>query len=479
MKIHKVILPFVLAALLLTVGIAIAASTTKSLSTNYTLVNLGTSTANVVANYYKEDGSSWPASSSTYTLTANGGQAIIAQYFDSTMTSGKGSAVVSADQPLGAVVQILARNQVPTSGAYIASSETDSTYYLPLALRRVGGSNSQIIVQNADTGSVTVSIQLIKSAASPGANYTKSGIVIQQGASFYYDLDDEASANVADGWFGSVVVTAASSKKINVVSNIFAGADELRTYNGFPSTKLGTTWFIPLFTSRLSNGLSTPVAVQNLSGGTFAIGTIGMTCTKDAASGGTDFTINNTTAVAANESYFFNPVTDTSIQANWFGACKITAPGNVVSFVQMRQPGVSANSAAYEAISGSGTNTKVIVPLAAKRLANGFATPITIQNLSASTVATVTLTYTPSPSYSGSQSPVVVTGLTIPAGGSLIRNLRLASGSGSETALPDGWFGSLTVQSTNGVALDGFVQLTTLGAISGDTQMAHGVFTLP
>lgn len=474
---HQIRLIFVLfVALSLTVSTVFAASTTKSLSTNYTLVNLSASTANVVANYYKEDGTPWLAATSSYTLTANGGQAIVAQYFDAVMTSGKGSAVISADQPLGAVVQILARNQVPTSGAYVASTETDSTYYLPLVLRRVGGSNSQIIVQNADTSSVTISIQFIKAAASPGANYTKSNVIIQQGASFYYDLDDELSANVVDGWFGSAVVTAASSKKINVVSNIFAGADELRTYNGFASSKLGTTWFVPLFTSRLSNGLSTPVAVQNLSGGSFAVGAIQMSCTKDPASGGTDFNVSNTTTVAANESYFFNPVTDVSLQANWFGACKITTPGNVVAFVQMRQPGVSANSAAYEAINGNGTNTKVIVPLAAKILSNGFATPITIQNLSSSTVATVTLTYTPSPSYSGSQSPVVVTGVSIPAGGSLIRNLRLASG---EPTLPNGWFGSLTVQSTNGQPLDGFVQLTTLGATSGDTLMAHGVFTAP
>jgi hypothetical protein len=33
------------------------ASTTKSLSTNYTLVNLGAQEANVVAQYWKEDGS--------------------------------------------------------------------------------------------------------------------------------------------------------------------------------------------------------------------------------------------------------------------------------------------------------------------------------------------------------------------------------------------------------------------------------------
>jgi hypothetical protein len=71
-----------------------------------------------------------------------------------------------------------------------------------------------------------------------------------------------------------------------------------------------------------------------------------------------------------------------------------------------------------------------------------------------------------------------VNGLTIPANGSLIRNLRLTSGAVAETALPDGWFGTLTIQST-GAPIDAFVQLTTIGATAGDTLMAHGVFTQP
>lgn len=465
------------------VGVVGAAATAKSLSTNYTLVNLGNQQATVTVNYYKEDGSNWVASSSSTNLVipANGGQAIVAQYFDTTMSAGRGSAVVNSDQPLGAVVQILARGQVPTSGAYIGSSATDSTYYVPLVIRRLNGTNSQIMVQNADTGSVTVSIQLVKASASPGASYTKSNITIAQGATYYYDLDDESSANVADGWFGSAVVTAASGKKISVVSNLFAGADQLQTFNAFSQSNLATLWYIPLFTSRLSNNLSTPVTVQNLSGGTIAAGGIQMTCTKDAASPGTNFTASNTAAVANNESVFFNPVADTVNipQSGWFGSCRINSTGNVVAFVQMRQPGVTPGAAAYEAIKGTGTATTVLVPLVAKRLGNGFATAVTIQNLNQSTAATVNLTYVPSSAYvsgGGSASNITVNGLSIPAGGSLILNHRLPTGTGV-TPVPDGWYGTLTVASTNGVALDGFVQLTKTTAPSGDELMAHGLFT--
>ena len=463
----------VVAALAITTGLASAAATSKTLSTNYTLVNLGTDTATVTVNYYKEDGTAWAAagSSTNFTVAGNGGQAIIAQYFDATMTSGRGSAVVASNQPMGAVVQILARNQTPTSGAYIGSSSTASTFYVPL-VQKSTSTNSQIMIQNAGTSATTVDIQLIKAAASPGSNFTKSAVSIQAGATYYFDVTDEGT--IASGWYGSAVISSAG--QLSVISNKFAGADSLQTFNGFMSTQLGSSWFIPLFTSRLSNGLSTPISVQNLSGSSIPVGGLTMTCTKDPASGGAaTFPASNTAAIGNNESYFFNPVTDNSLPTNWFGSCRVTAPGNVAVFVQMRKPGVSADEAAYEAINANGTRTTVLVPLVAKILANGFATPVTIQNLGGS-AATVNITYTPSAAYisaGGSSTPLTESNVSIPANGSLIRNFRLAS---TFPTMPNGWYGTMTVTST-GNALDGFVQLTTLGATSGDTLLAHGVFT--
>jgi hypothetical protein len=471
---------------LATVGGVFASSTTKTLSTNFTLINLGTATANVSVSYYLDTGAAWAAdaANTSFTVAGNGGQAIIRQYTDATMISGKGSAVVSSDQPLGSVVQILARNQTPTSGAYVGSSVTDSTYYVPLALRQLnsasGLSNSQIMIQNADATAVNVNVQFIHGSGSPGADFLKSFTNIPVGSTKYYDLADEISSNLADGWFGSAVVTETGAKKIVVISNLFSGANTLQTYNAFPASRLASDWFVPLFTSRLTNGLSTPVSVQNLTGGTLNASQVTLTCTKDAASGGTNFTASNTASAVNNGLVVFNPVTDLTLQGNWYGSCKVHAPGNVAVFVQMRQPNVSENAAAYEGIPATGTNTIVLVPLVAKRLTNGFATAVTIQNLNGSTAATVNLLYVPGVGCLCGGN-VSVNGLSIPAGGSLIRNHRLASGPGAETALPDNWFGTLTVTSTGGTppAIDGFVQLTNTIPQAGDTFMAHGAFTQP
>jgi hypothetical protein len=460
---------------------AFAASSLKTFATNFTLLNFATSTATVAVSYVKSNGAVWPAdaANTSFTIPGNGGQKIIRQYTDGTLTAGQGSAVVSSDQPLGAVAQVLAvypggPAQSPTSGAYSGISTPSDTWGVPLVARRgVSGSglaNSQIIIQNAGSAAVNVTVDF------PGT-FTKSGITIQPGAAFNYDLDTEAGLPI--GFFGAAVVKSVpAGGQLAVVSNFFTGPDGLQTFNTFPASNVGTAWVIPLYTSRLTNGLSTPVAVQNQSGGTMAINNITLSCIADPASPTPgNFSLQNTTTIANNGSYFFNPVIGVG-PTNWFGACRVTsASGNIVSFVQMRYVGTgSANAAAYEAMNASGTDKKVLIPLIAKRLANGFATAATIVNLNAASAANVTLTYTAG---AGSPGPATLsTSTVIPAGGSLIQNQRLSGFTVGVTAMPDTWFGTLTVTSSN-QPIHGFVQLTYITATSGDLFMAHNAFTQP
>lgn len=485
--VSAVILTVALALMTATLGLA--QSTTKSLSTNFTLVNLGSQAANGIVEYILPNGDPWGGGSESFTIAA-GGQAIFRQYADPgqpgnpNLTNAAGSAVVSADQPLGAVVQIQARGQNPTTnGAYSGVSEGGTSYYVPLVARKLttasGLGNSQIVVQNTGSSAVNVEIELIGPNGS--TTYTKSGISIQPGASYYYDLALESSSNVPDNWYGSAVarsVTAGGT--IAVVSNFFTG-DAMQTFNAFSSSSPTTGWFVPLFTSRLSNSLSTPIAVQNLSGADIITGGVQVVCTPDPGlSGYSTFTMTNGTAIGHTAAYYFNPVTNMSIPAGFYGSCVINASANVVAFVQMRFVN-TGEAAAYEAIPAGGTDTTAYIPLVAKRLPNGFATAVTIQNLSAVT-ATVDLTYNPSPDYSGSHTPIVITGRTIGPYASLIQNHRITTGAGAVSELPDGWFGTLVVESDQPVAA--FVQLTFLRSVNpslpgGDNFMAHNAFTQP
>jgi hypothetical protein len=455
-----------------------AASTTKSLSTNFTLVNLGSQEATVTVAYYKDDGNAWAAApgNTSFTIPANGGQKIVYQYFDTTMTTGRGSAVISSNQQLGALAQIVARNQTPTSGAYSGFTSSSSTWYIPLVSRRgnsaSGTTNSQIIIQNADSTAVDVTVTLTARSGSTG-NYTKNITGLKVGSSFYYDIDDEGPATTP--WFGAATVTAAAGKKITVVSNFFLGADGMQTFNAFPIEKVGTTWLAPIFYSRLPNNLSSPISIQNLSGGSIGVGGIQATCTADAGYSPATINMSNTTAVANFESYAFNPVTDLTIPSPWQGACRITASGNIVAVVLPRFLGTS-NNAAYEAINASSTDTRVFVPLIAKRLPNGFATTVIIQNLSQSQTANVTLTYTPG---SGVTGGPYTTSTTIAPGASLVQNQRVSTFAVGGTTMPEGWSGTLLVQSTNGVPISGIGQNTYINGQPGDTYFSYNLFTTP
>jgi hypothetical protein len=467
-----------------------AASTTKALSTNYTVVNMedepGSVSADVTAEYFTSDGSVWEADpdKTDFTVDGNFGQKVIAQYFDSTMTPGQGSAVLSSSQPLGAVVTIQARGQVPTNGAYTGYSEGSEDFYVPLVIRKratVNGlANTQIVIQNTTDTQLGATVHFIASPGSGYSNWTTPSLNIPAFSSYYYDIEEESSANLPDGWYGSASVSSdVSGKDIAVVFNVFTGPNGLQTVNAFPAEKSSSTWAIPQFASRLPNGFSTSVNIQNISGGDFVAGDIDVNCIPAAGYTG-DVFITNSGAVPNNATFGVNPVTDMSITGNWQGACTITAPGNIVAIATLRTVGMD-NIAAYEAFPSTSSDTRVIVPLMAKRLANGFATVAVIQNLDPDNVATVRLTYTRAPGFTVGDPVYVMENVTIPAGGNVIQNLRLSSEPVGIT-MPDGWQGTLLVEtqpSTTAYPLVAYVALTNVYTTAGDTYMAHDAFNLP
>ena len=165
-----------------------ANSTTKALSTNYTLVNMGTTAATVNAAYYKSDGSTWTADAdkTDFTVAGNFGQKVVAQYFDTTLSAGKGSAVLSSSQPLGAVVQIQARGQVPSNGAYVGFDDVSvsNKYYVPQVMRRrntlSGLMNPEIAIQNIQSTPITVGVEFFASPGSGFSGFSKPNISIPE-----------------------------------------------------------------------------------------------------------------------------------------------------------------------------------------------------------------------------------------------------------------------------------------------------------
>lgn len=211
-----------------------------------------------------------------------------------------------------------------------------------------------------------------------------------------------------------------------------------------------------------------------------AVGTVTLSCNKDPASPAPNtLSVSNNVAVSNNGAFYFNPVTDTTnFPTGWFGSCRVTAPGNAVSFVQMRFVGAN-NAASYEAVRGSGVGKVMIFPLIQKKVTSGsdlFGTAVTVQNLSTASAATVRFFY-------NGTSNFTVGPCTIAAGGSVTHNHRVddpnTTGCNLNNAtMANGWSGSLTVVSDD-QPIDGFTQITNLSNPAGDTFMAHNANTSP
>lgn len=463
----------------------VQSATTKSLSTNMTLMNLGTIEANVVAEYKLNDGSLWPNvgdsnSLTSFTIPANGGQSYQAHYFSS-MDSGRGSVVISSDQSLAAIVQEQARApQSPSFGAYSGITQPSEKYYIPFLPKQLatasGVGNGVIVIQNTESSVANATVSFV-SGATFAVVYTANINNIPAGSAYYYDLSDET--NLPDNFYGSAVVSAESGKQVAVMTNIFMGNDGLLADNAFPQESLTDEWVVPIFDSRLTNGLSTGISVQNLSGSDMAVGSIQLQCTQgDGSPAPASLAVSNNVLIPNSGTAAFNPVVDTVNFPNaWYGSCRVTAPGNVVVSIQQRVIGQSL-MAGFGAIPANGTDTTVVVPSVAKRLSNGYATVFFIQNLSATQPTSVTVTYSPSPLYisgGGSSTAVVVGPMNLDAGASLYQSHRISSGAGSVAGLPDGWYGTATVTSS-GQPINGIAQLTFLVG-NGDNLQVHNLFT--
>lgn len=444
----------------------LAASTTKAFATNYTLANLGNATATVNAEYLTPTGDEWGDSIyKTFTI-APGANAIARQYFDSGLTTGTGSVVVSSNQPLGALVQEITRSGVPSSGAYTGIDKPSATWYIPQLARRAntatGLANSQIIVQNASFASMSFTVDYYTRGVSTLAlTRTYSGLAA--GASKIIDLDEEGGLPVS--WWGSAVVRTTTGE-LGVLSHLFFGADSLMAFNAFPAEIVTDGWKIPLLYSRLTNTLNTSLAIQNLSGTSIPANDLTLTCIKDPSSvGPATLSLKNTTAIPNYSTYAFNTLTDTAhFPTNWQGSCDLSsATGKDTAVLIMYRWVKNAEQAAYSAVPGNLNSKKVTVPLVAKRLPNGYANTVTVQNM-VNSVATLSIRYIPS----GGGTAIVRPSITIPANASLIFNFRLPA---TESAyISDGWEGSMVIESNTNIAA--YVSNTYLNP-TGDQFMAY------
>ncbi len=348
--------------------------------------------ANIVITYYDANGA--VAATQNQTVPAggaltffNGQGGTIAM---SAPSGFRGSVVISSDQPIAAITNLIGTGIGESYGGFSSGSGTIS---VPLVTRNNFGDSTVISVQNTGSADTTVTVTYTPGVAG-NAGQTDTA-TIKPGASATFS--QAGKAGLGDRFVGSATISAASGGSIVAVVNN-EGNSKLQTYNAF--TNAGTSIAVPLLVAN-NFGDYTGLQVQNTGGA--------------AADVTVTFSANAVTSAPAGQAVCGTPspvtfqlaggASKTLIQANgaesegfqpFFASCRYVGGATVTSSAPLvaivNQVG-STGSSAYESFNSATATGTVKVPLA---IANNFGdfTGIQVQNVG-SAATNVTVTYGP------------------------------------------------------------------------------------
>jgi len=342
------------------------------------VANLDTQPATVTIDFYDTSGALVHSYTDPTAIAAGDARSYYVPTIlpDSAATTFRGSAVVSSERNIAAIVNENAGSgagydQPPgiLRGSYtgIRAAETANTLYMPVAVKAFYGFNSQLVVQNAGAAAA-VTFEFFNQAGTSIATYVASSVAAN--ASIIVELDAPptgfpTTGSIPSGFNGSVKVTS-SSNLAGMVNNMTTSF--LQTYNAFTASDGGTTLYAPaLFNAYY--GYVSSIQVQN-------VGTVPTNITVTYS----DLIVKTVNNVAPNSSATFYQPTE-GHASGWMGSATVTSTAaNVVGVVAQLS---SVKASNYNAVSGGATT---IVAPALFRSFYGYDTALTVMNVG--TVAT-------------------------------------------------------------------------------------------
>lgn len=408
---------------------------------SFQVMNLGNSTANVVVEYFKEDGST--ATTSSYTVTVGSSLNVYQPSVPGLPDGFKGSAVVSADQPIAAI----ASEQVTYPDGSIGNSQYSGftadaigqRFYLPNVNKKFGGSqwSSRINIQNTIASSVNVTVTFYN--ADGTLRDTDTVILPPNGATTLTQIDD---TELPDGWLGTAVVEATGN--VAVIADVMSADGRLETYNGFTSG--ATKMYLPtLLIGFGANQWNTSFQVFNVGSATAVV-----TMTYYTAGNPIPAKVITASLPPYQSINRYQPTVDSDLGSPWIGSVVIesTEPIVAVGSQSSGAPGKRLASIYNGASSGA---TEAFLPTVLRYFGgSNFVTSFQIMNVG-STDASVTVEYF----VPGNPTPV----LTVKYDG--LSNPKIAPYTsvnryqGNDTSLGNGWQGSVRVTSDQPVVVLG------------------------
>lgn len=375
--------------------------------------NVGTANASIVFQAYGATGTAYPCGSQA----AAPGSSVnfLTDVHCNTVPAGfVGSAVVSADQPIAAIVNVNNRGVGNAAGQYRGTDGADvaTSIAFPLVKNNFGGRTTTFYVQNASNNpnDITATFRI------GASTHTKTFNAVPGNAMVVISAAD-ATPPVPAGGVGSLTVTGTQPLAGTSLEHeaSAAVAQNLQASKAFTPNDYDDTAYCPLVrNAHTANQQTTGIQAQN-------VGAAPQTVTVDysySIGGGalqTDSATSPTLAVG--ESFtFFGADGTYGLPSGALGSATVTGDGggNIAVVVNDRafSPAVNPTRVTtYSCFAASGASSNVVLPLY-KETFGGNTTGIQVQNVGA-TPATVEATYAPT-----GGAPVVVTSPAIEPGAS-------------------------------------------------------------
>jgi len=338
------------------------------------VANLDTQPATVTIDFYDTSGALVHTYYDTTPIAAGGAETYYVPTIlpDSVVTTFRGSAVVSSERNIAAIVNENAGSgagydQPPgiLRGRYtgIRAAATATALYMPVAVKGFYSFNSQLVVQNAGA-TAAITFEFFNQAGASIATYVASSVAANASAIVELDTLVPTTGSIPSGFNGSVKVTS-SSNLAGMVNNMTSSV--LQTYNAFTASDGGTTLYAPALFHNFYGYISS-IQVQN-------VGSVSTNVTVTYSDG-----IVVTKTAGPNSSAMFVQNAE-GHASGWSGSAKVTSSAADVVAVVAQNTGIKASN--YNAATGG--TTQVVAPAISKAF-YGYDTALTVMNIG--TVAT-------------------------------------------------------------------------------------------
>lgn len=433
---------FLGAALVLTAAMVVlvvpaAAQWSGTWVSSIQIMNLGTNTANVVVEYFQENGTRVDGATRSYTITVGSSLNIYQPNVPGLPDGFKGSAVVSADQPIAAI----GSEQTTYPDGSIGNSQYSGfgadaigqRFYLPNVNKTFGSGrwSSRITVQNVTAGPVGVTVTFYNSDGT--VRDTDTVNLPANGSTTLAQINDP---EIPDGWLGAAVVDATGN--IAVIVDVMSADGRLGTYNGFTSG--ATTMYLPTLLIGFGiNQWNTSFQVFNV-GNTTAV----VTMTYYTAGVPTPAKVVTASLPSYQSINRYQPTIDSDLGTPWIGSVVIESTEPIVA-VGNQSSGVPGKRLASSYNGVSRGSTRAFLPTVLRHFGgSNFVTSFQIMNVGSSNASVTVEYFAP-----GNPTPVLTVNHTIAPYTSVNRY------QGNDTALGLGWQGSVRVTSDQPVVVLG------------------------